>query len=59
VDEQAEAGGLPALLKPEPVGMGGEAPVERGGTLFLRINESPAELADNTGTLDVRITKVE
>jgi hypothetical protein len=58
VDEQAAAGGTPPLVTPDPIGMGGEAPVEQGGTLFLRINDSPAELSDNSGTLDVRITKV-
>ena len=58
VDQEAAAGGMASLLEPDPIGLGGDAPVERGGTLFLRINDAPGELADNAGTLDLRITKV-
>jgi hypothetical protein len=38
--------------------MGGEFPIEASGTLYLRINDSPAELKDNAGSLDIRITKL-
>ena len=58
VDEQAAVGGMASLVTPDPIGMGGEGPVDNSGTLFLRINDSPAELADNSGTLELRITKV-
>lgn len=58
IDEEAAVNEMTALTKPQALGMGGEAPVESGGTLFLRINDSPAELADNSGSVDVRITKV-
>jgi hypothetical protein len=40
------------------IGMGVESPVERDGTLYLRINDSPAELSDNAGELTVRVTLV-
>jgi hypothetical protein len=59
VDEEAAAGEMTSLVTPDAIGMGGEAPVEQGGTLFLRINDSPAELADNSGMLELRITKVQ
>jgi len=59
VDEDAAVIGLTSLAKPDLIGLGGAAPVETGGTLFLRINDSPAELSDNAGSLTVRITRLE
>ncbi len=44
-----------ALLRPSVVGLGAELSVETTGTLFLKINESPAELADNAGSCSVVI----
>ncbi|HRX78820.1 MAG TPA: hypothetical protein P5307_07135 [Pirellulaceae bacterium] len=58
VDESAADGGAIPLVTPKEIGMGGEFPIEAGGTLYLRINDSPAELDDNAGSLEVRITKV-
>ena len=58
VDESAADGGAIPLVSPKEIGMGGEFPIEAGGTLYLRINDSPAELDDNAGSLEVRITKV-
>jgi hypothetical protein len=45
------------LAKPEAVGLGAELPCAAVGTLFLRINDSPAELADNSGELVVRVRR--
>lgn len=44
------------LVRPEAIGLGRTLRLERGGTLFLRINDSPAELSDNAGdvTVDIR-----
>lgn len=46
------------LVQPEPIGLGRQLAFGRAGTLFLRINDSPAELADNAGTLTVQIRPV-
>lgn len=57
VNDSARDGGAVPLVTPNPIGLGGEFPIEEGGTLYLRINDSPAELNDNAGSLEVRITK--
>jgi hypothetical protein len=44
-----------ALLRPIPVGLGAELTPRQRGTLFLRINDSSGELADNAGTLSVDV----
>jgi hypothetical protein len=43
------------LVHPQVIGLGATLKPEQSGTLYLRINDSPAELADNAGTLDVEI----
>ena len=48
---------LTPLLAPTPIGRRTTIKVVAGGTLFLRINESAAGLADNAGTLRVRIVR--
>jgi len=48
--------GVTPLLHPEPIGLGGTFTPEHSGTLMLKINDSPAELGDNLGTLSVRVT---
>lgn len=58
VDEQAPRTQLTPLLTPDPIGLGREVSVEADGTLFLRINELPSELADNAGSLEVRIERL-
>lgn len=58
VDETAADGGAIPLVSAKRIGMGGEYPIEEGGTLYLRINDSPAELDDNAGSLELRITKL-
>jgi len=42
-------------LAPLPVGLGDELAPKHSGTLFLRINDSAAELDDNAGTLAVEV----
>jgi len=44
-----------AFRNPIPVGLGTRLTPKQTGTLFLRINDSPGELADNAGTLTVRV----
>jgi hypothetical protein len=58
VDESAADGGALPLIAPNAIGIGGEYPIEAAGTLYLRINDSPAELEDNAGSLEIRITKL-
>ena len=58
-DESQPLTGLSPLTRPEPIGLGTEIEFAEAGTLFLRINDSPAELADNDGELVVRIRRKE
>ncbi len=58
VDEDKPPGTASVLATPDVIGMGVETPVDRSGTLYLRINDSPAELSDNRGEFTVRITPV-
>ncbi len=44
-----------SLLKPIAIGEEATLRPEASGTLYLRINDSPAELADNAGSLEVQI----
>ncbi len=46
------------LLSAKPVGDKRELTFARSGTLYLRINDSPAELADNRGEARVRIRQI-
>jgi len=43
------------LLRPIVIGLGTTLVPQESGTLYLRINDSPGELADNAGTLSVRV----
>jgi hypothetical protein len=56
-DEETPPGALTPLVAPQPIGAAGTITPETSGTLYLRINESPAGLADNAGTLNVRIAE--
>lgn len=47
--------GLTPLAKPVPIGLERTITPSRGGTLYLKVNDSPAELHDNEGTLEVTI----
>ena len=51
--DDPEAGN--GFLQPTAVGLETELSPEKSGTLYLRINDSPAELADNAGMLDVKV----
>lgn len=53
-DEQLLTGKSP-LLDGRSVGLGGDVVFPTSGTLYFRINESPAALSDNQGELSVRI----
>jgi len=44
------------LLQPIPIGLEATLKPAESGTLYFRINESPAQLGDNAGELTVRIT---
>jgi hypothetical protein len=44
------------LLQPAVVGLETELTPTKSGTLYFRINDSPAELADNAGTLEVNVS---
>jgi hypothetical protein len=54
-DEEMPPGPLTPLVAPQPIGAAATITPQMSGTLYLRINESPAGLADNAGTLTVRI----
>jgi hypothetical protein len=47
------------LLKPIPVGQSTEFTASQDGVLCLRINESPSQLDDNQGGLEVTVKKLE
>ena len=49
--EPPEPDGPSPLIRPLAVGLGATLRPEHSGTLFLRINDSAAELDDNAGTL--------
>ena len=50
-------GASPALLAPQPVGLGTTLVPTTTGTLYLRVNDSDGELADNAGTLTVEVAE--
>ena len=54
-DQTQPLPGITPLAHPEPIGLGRELQFATSGTLFLRVNDSPAELADNAGQLRVKI----
>ncbi len=53
--EPPQPGEITALVQPDPVGLGTTLSPSHSGTLYLRINDSAAELFDNAGTLSVYI----
>ncbi|WP_145058088.1 hypothetical protein [Lignipirellula cremea] len=56
MDEAALAGGPTTLLNSVPLGSSFLLTVQQGGVLYLKINESPASLADNAGQIQVRVS---
>ncbi len=57
-DFQGDADKPTSLLKPASIGTGRTLKLKTPGTLYLRINDSPAKLGDNQGVLRVRIAPV-
>jgi hypothetical protein len=57
VDEQQPPQGVTPLVRPDPIGLRLEIEAGHSGTLYLRINESPAEWEDNAGELVVSVRK--
>ncbi len=49
--------GLTPLVRPVAVGLHTDLTPEHAGTLYLRINDSAAELGDNSGTVSVEISE--
>lgn len=54
-DDEDLSPGTSPLIFPQPVGVGRDISFSSGGTLYFRINESPAALDDNRGELSVRV----
>jgi hypothetical protein len=54
--EKPGPGTSSALLRPIVVGLGATLRPETAGTLYLKINDSPAELAKNAGQLRVKVS---
>ncbi len=52
---KADRKGRSSLLKPVPIGLGTTLTPKHTGTLYLRINDSAAQLGDNAGELTVKI----
>ncbi len=57
--DKDQRGPISAFLAPLAVGLSGVIKPQQSGTLYLRINESPAGLDDNAGSLEVRVTREE
>jgi hypothetical protein len=53
-----KVGDASGLLAPEGVGLGADFTPKSTGILMLRINDSPAELADNEGQVTVEIKRL-
>lgn len=51
----AERAGEDWILRPVTIGLGATITPEYDGTLYLRVNDSPAELGDNVGEMVVTI----
>lgn len=58
VHPDAPSTGPSPFIHPVSIGLGQTFPVEKTGTLYLRINDSAGELGDNAGSLDVAIRLV-
>lgn len=55
VRPDAPSSGRSPFVAPTPIGLAATLTPKHSGTLFLRINDSAAELADNSGMLTVEI----
>ncbi len=54
-DDDQPLAGLSPLVRPESFGVRRTWAPEQGGTLYLKVNESAADLADNRGEINVRV----
>ena len=52
-NQPAEA--MTPLAVPQPIGLSATIEPTASGALYLKINDSPAELADNEGSLTVEV----
>ncbi|MEC9097434.1 MAG: hypothetical protein VX776_12415, partial [Planctomycetota bacterium] len=48
--------GLTGLVSYAAIGAGGEIDIPYDGVLYLRVNDSPAELKDNRGEIEVKLS---
>ncbi len=55
--DAATPGELPAMLSPIDVGLETTLLPKTSGTLYLRVNDSDGELADNAGTMTVEVVE--
>jgi hypothetical protein len=56
-DDDRPLARLSPLVQPEPCGLQRTWTPQQGGTLYLKINESAADLADNRGEIAVRVQR--
>lgn len=56
-DQTKPLSGMTPLADPQPIGLRRELQFDRPGTLFLRINDSPADLENNRGQARVELRK--
>jgi hypothetical protein len=56
VDETTADETTSGLLSPLAIGLDAEVTPTYAGTLYLRVNDHPAKLADNRGEVTVRIS---
>jgi hypothetical protein len=56
-DVEQPAGAITPLAAPQPIGLAAAIEPILSGTLYLKVNDSPAELADNAGNLTVEIQR--
>lgn len=54
--EPYDPAAVSSLIAPIEIGLGADLTPSESGTLYLRINDSPAEWADNAGNLQVQIS---
>jgi hypothetical protein len=57
VGDLEQSSGATPLATPQPIGLAGEIAPASTGTLYLKINDSPAELSDNAGDIQVAIQR--
>jgi hypothetical protein len=58
VDEGVAPEGTSPFVRPDSIGTGGQSKADRNGTLYLRINDFPSELADNAGSVRVTVQRI-